>query len=76
MGPRSKVEAEAAYVGPNERHHGQVWVLVGYYNEPPYSPEKEAEFYSCVGGGPVAFTRPSSTAAQPREPKREAPRKA
>jgi hypothetical protein len=66
MRPRSKVAAEAAYVKPNERHHGQV--LGGYYNEPPYSTEKEAEFYSCAGGGPVAFVRPSSTVAQPEEP--------
>ena len=47
-----------------------------FYYEPPCTPEKEAEFYSRMGGGPVAFTRPSSTVAQPQQPKREAPRKA
>ena len=47
-----------------------------FYYEPPYTPEEEAEFYGRVGGGPVAFTRPSSTVAQPQQPKKEAPRKA
>jgi hypothetical protein len=48
----------------------------GFYYEPPYTPEEEAEFYRRIGGGPVAFTRPSSTDAQPRQPLGEAPRKA
>jgi hypothetical protein len=47
-----------------------------FYYEPPYTPEEEADFYRRVGGSPVAFTRPSSTVAQPQKPKREAPRKA
>lgn len=34
----------------------------------------EDEFYRRFGGGPVAFTRPSSTVAQPRQPQEETPR--
>jgi hypothetical protein len=45
----------------------------GFYDEPPYTPDEEAEFYRRFGGGPVTFTRPSSTVAQPQEPQREAP---
>jgi hypothetical protein len=40
----------------------------GYYHEPPYTPEEDAEFYRRFGGGPIAFTRPGPS--HPAEPER------
>lgn len=35
------------------------------YNEPPYTQEEEDELYRRMGGGIVAFTRPSGTVKPP-----------
>jgi hypothetical protein len=29
------------------------------YHEPPYTKEQEAEFYRCVGWGPITVARPA-----------------
>jgi len=29
------------------------------YHEPPYAKEQEAEFYRCVGRGPITVARPA-----------------
>ena len=29
------------------------------YHEPPYTKEQEAEFYRCVGRGPITVARPA-----------------
>jgi len=35
----------------------------GFYHEPPYTEEEEADFYRRVGGGPVAILRGPKPAA-------------
>ena len=46
----------------------------GFYDEPPFTPEEEAEFYRRLAGTPIAFTRPSSTVVQSQKPQGVAPR--
>ncbi len=40
----------------------------GSWHEPPYTQEEMDEFYRRVGGGPVAFTRPSDGHPHPQQP--------
>lgn len=45
----------------------------GYYHEPPYTPEEEAEFYRRMGSGLASFTRPARSPAPKASPPPESP---